>query len=78
MAYMTANPLDILRIDTRNDDVRQRLDALREKLSPRGNIVSEAGRRLTMEVFGEPLRPTASRRSKICHDVRDPGDVRPA
>jgi len=72
MAYMTAKPLDILRIDARNDDVQQRLDELREKLSPRGNIVSEAGRRRTIEVFGKPLTPQQVV-EKICEDVRIQG-----
>ena len=49
-------PLNIERIDTRRDDVGAKLAALRQKLSPAGNVVSEAGRRRTMEVFGEPLR----------------------
>ena len=30
---------------------------LRRRLSPDGNVVSEAGRRRTIEVFGEPLTP---------------------
>jgi histidinol dehydrogenase len=33
------------------------LAELRQRLSPQGNIVSEAGRRRTIEVFGEPLTP---------------------
>jgi histidinol dehydrogenase len=37
--------------------VGAKLAALRQKLSPAGNVVSEAGRRRTMEVFGEPLSP---------------------
>ena len=49
--------LEIQRIDTRRDDVRSALGQLREKLSPRGDIVSEAGRRRTIAVFGEPLSP---------------------
>lgn len=65
-------PLNITRIDTRQDDVRAELDALAERLSPRGNIVSEAGRKLTIEVFGEPLSPQQVV-ERICHEVRTDG-----
>jgi histidinol dehydrogenase len=64
--------LKIERIDTRQDDVRRVLAGLRERLSPRGNIVSEAGRRRTIEVFGEPLSPQQVV-ERICGDVRDRG-----
>lgn len=46
--------------------------ALRARLSPRGDIVSEAGRRRTVEVFGEPLSPQQVV-ERICLDVRDRG-----
>ena len=65
-------PLQIQRIDARRDDVTAALDALRAKLSPSGNVVSEAGRRRTLEVFGEPLSP-AQVVEKICADVRKTG-----
>lgn len=45
---------------------------LREKLSPRGDVVSEAGRQRTIEVFGEPLNPTQVV-ERICRDVREQG-----
>ncbi|MEX2187406.1 MAG: histidinol dehydrogenase [Pirellulales bacterium] len=61
-----------LRIDTRRDDARTAVAALRARLSPRGNIVSEAGRRLTVEVFGEALAPQQVV-ERICVDVRDRG-----
>lgn len=64
--------LNITRIDTRRDDVQAALDALRERLSPRGNVVSEEGRRRTVEVFGEPLSP-GQVVERICHDVRERG-----
>lgn len=48
------------------------LAALREKLSPRGDVVSEAGRRKTIEVFGEPLSPQQVV-ERICNDVRQHG-----
>lgn len=69
---MTDRSLSILRIDSRRDDVQQALDGLRERLSPRGNVVSEAGRQRTMEVFGEPLAPAAVV-ERICGEVRDRG-----
>ena len=79
--------LQIQRIDSRQADVRAALAALRERLSPRGNVVSEAGRRRTIEVFGEPLSPgrsssgsaaTCSRvASPPCSTIR-PGSIRPS
>jgi histidinol dehydrogenase len=65
-------PLNILRIDARTQDVSRELDALRERLSPRGNIVSEASRRRTMEVFSAPLSP-AQVVERICTDVQTQG-----
>lgn len=65
-------PLNITRIDTRQDDVRAELDALAERLSPRGDVVSEAGRKLTIEVFGEALSPQQVV-ERICYEVRTDG-----
>jgi histidinol dehydrogenase len=65
-------PLTIQRIDTRTGDVQAALAALRQKLSPAGNIVSEAGRRRTIEVFGEPLSPQQVV-ERICGDVKSRG-----
>ena len=64
--------LSISRIDTRHDDVRQALDHLRQKLSPAGNVVSEAGRKKTLEVFGEPLSPQQVI-ERICGKVKARG-----
>jgi histidinol dehydrogenase len=64
--------LNIRRIDTRQDDVREALGQLRERLSPRGDVVSEAGRRRTIEVFGEALSPQQVV-ERICSDVRRHG-----
>jgi len=69
---MSNQPLKIRRIDGRTDNLRAAIDDLRERLSPRGNIVSEAGRRRTIEVFGEPLTPVQVV-EKICGDVRTRG-----
>ena len=52
--------LRILRIDSRRDDIRAAMDQLRRRLSPRGDVVSQAGRRRTIEIFGEPLSPSRS------------------
>ncbi|HZZ71114.1 MAG TPA: histidinol dehydrogenase [Pirellulales bacterium] len=65
-------PVQIQCIDARTDDVPTALAALRERLSPRGNIVSEAGRRLTLEVFGEALSP-AQVVERICAQVQTAG-----
>ena len=59
-------------LDSRRDDFRAALTALREKLSPRGDIVSEAGKQRTIEVFGEPLTP-GQVVERICRDVREKG-----
>jgi histidinol dehydrogenase len=67
-----STPFSIQRIDTRSGDVRAALDALRQKLSPAGNVVSEAGRRRTIEVFGEPLSPQQVV-ERICGDVKQRG-----
>ena len=64
--------LKLLRIDTRQANVRQALSELRERLSPRGNVVSEAGRKRTIEVFGEALSPQQVV-ERICDDVRTKG-----
>lgn len=65
-------PFSIQRIDARRQDISVALAALREKLSPQGNIVSEAGKRRTIEVFGEPLLPTQVV-ERIVGDVRSRG-----
>jgi len=64
--------LNITRIDTRQDDVQTALDELAARLSPSGDIVSEAGRQRTIEVFGEPLSPQQVV-ERICLEVRDTG-----
>ena len=69
---MTENSLEIQRIDTSQQNISLELAKLRERLSPRGNIVSEAGRKKTIEVFGEPLSPQDVV-TRICEDVRTTG-----
>jgi histidinol dehydrogenase len=65
-------PLNIQRIDTRQPDAREAIAQLREKLSPAGNVVSEAGRQKTLAVFGTPMSPAAVV-ERICSDVRHQG-----
>jgi histidinol dehydrogenase len=69
---MTTPTINIPRIDSRSADAKGALLRLREALSPRGNIVSEAGRKRTLEVFGEELTPQQVV-ERICRDVRDQG-----
>jgi histidinol dehydrogenase len=64
--------LNIQRIDARRGDAQAAIAELRAKLAPSGNIVSEAGRRKTVEVFGEPLSP-AEVVERICSEVRTQG-----
>lgn len=59
-------------IDCSKGDAEQLFAELREKLSPRGNVVSEAGRQRTIELFGEPLSPQQVV-ERICDDVRQHG-----
>lgn len=61
--------LNIRRIDTRRDNVAAALQLLRDQLSPRGDVVSEAGQKRTQEVFGEPLTPQQVV-DRICREVR--------
>lgn len=64
--------LTIPTIDCRADDATSLLAALRQKLSPRGNVVSAAGRQRTIELFGEPLSPQEVV-ERICDDVAGDG-----
>ena len=59
-------------IDTRTPDWRAELDALRAKLGVDGDVVSDAGRAKTVELFGEPLSP-AQVVVRICDDVKRGG-----
>lgn len=66
------NPLNIQRFNTRQDSITSVVAALRDQLSPSGDIVSAAGRQRTIDVFGEPL--TAKQVVKrICADVQNDG-----
>jgi histidinol dehydrogenase len=59
-------------IDCRTTDATRLIDELRAKLSPRGDIVSEAGRQRTMDLFGAPLTPQEVV-ERICVDVKSRG-----
>jgi histidinol dehydrogenase len=62
----------IRRIDTSQPGAADELTALRRKLSADGDVVSEAGRRKTLEVFGEALTPQQTV-ERICREVRERG-----
>ena len=64
--------MQILRIDSRNRNAARQIRELREKLSPKGNIVSEEGKQRTLALFGEPLSPRQVV-EKICGDVETKG-----
>src|SRR4029079_11665798 len=64
--------LNIKRIDARRGDAQAAIAELRAKLAPSGNIVSETGRRKTLEGFGKELLP-AEVVERICSDVRTEG-----
>jgi histidinol dehydrogenase len=65
-------PLKIPTIDCTRESAVALLAPLREKLSPRGDVVSEAGRQRTIELFGQPLTPQQVV-ERICADVRRDG-----
>ncbi len=67
-----SSALNLQIIDTRSPGASQKIASLRQKLSPAGDIVSEAGRQKTIEVFGEPLSPQQSV-ERICNDVKSRG-----
>lgn len=62
----------ITSIDCRQSDASQLFKDLRDKLSPRGDVVSESGRQRTVELFGEALTPQEVVQ-RICEDVRSKG-----
>ena len=65
-------PLRIRTIDTASADADRLFDELRSSLSPRGDVVSEAGRQRTIELFGEPLSPQQVV-ERICEEVKRDG-----
>ena len=64
--------LRIRRIDCASDNAERAISELREELSPKGNVVSPAGRARTIAAFGEPLEPHQVV-ERICDDVESRG-----
>lgn len=64
--------LAIQQINSRNENAAQKLAELQRKLSSHGEVISEKGRQLTIDVFGEPLPPKRVV-ERVCQDVRDKG-----
>ncbi|GIX03650.1 MAG: histidinol dehydrogenase [Planctomycetaceae bacterium] len=58
--------------NTQHDDVWARIRELRDRLSVRGDIVSESSRQRTVEIFGQELTPQQVVQT-ICRDVRSRG-----
>ena len=56
----------------RQHEAHQRLEKLRELVSLRGDVVSDSGRELTIEVFGAPLSPIEIVEI-ICREVQTEG-----
>ncbi len=61
-------PINIKWIETGTDSAITELSGLRQRLSPEGEVVSEAGRQKTMQVFGEAIPPSEVVK-RICNDV---------
>ena len=59
-------------IDAADADASARIAEIRRLLSPRGDVVSERGRQLTLDVFGAALTPRQVV-GRICEDVRQRG-----
>jgi histidinol dehydrogenase len=66
--------LQLRRVDCTKANAVDLIAAIRRQLSPDGDIVSERGRALTRQVFGEELSPARSV-ERICADVRQRGFV---
>lgn len=64
--------LNIPTIDCTQESAESLFQSLRQKLSPRGDVVSEAGRQRTIALFGEPLSPQQVV-ERICGDVQKRG-----
>ena len=69
---MSSSSLNITTIDCTKESAERLFEMLRQKLSPRGDVTSEAGRLRTIELFGEPLTPQQVV-ERICGDVRSGG-----
>ena len=69
---MSEQSLNIAWIDARQADANEQIDALRQKLSIKGNVVDNQGKKSAVEIFGAPLTP-AQAVEKICADVAEKG-----
>lgn len=69
---MNPKELKITWIDSRNDDIQIKLNELRKRLSPQGNVVSQKGKQRTIEIFGAPLTPQEVV-ELICREVAQKG-----
>jgi histidinol dehydrogenase len=67
-----STPLQIRRIVTAREDARGALSELRDRLSPRGDVISPQGMARTVAAFGAPLTPQQVV-ERICSDVRERG-----
>lgn len=68
----TPMPLNIPVVSWPESEGDELLNELRRRLSPRGDIVSEAARQRTVALFGEPLTPQQVV-ERICRDVETNG-----
>ena len=64
--------LKIDRLDASSPSFSEDIAGLRKKLSPDGSVVSERGKQLTIQVFGESLSPQMVV-DRICNDVKQRG-----
>jgi histidinol dehydrogenase len=64
--------MKMMRIDSRTDDVAAKMEILRKRLSPRGDVVTEKDRQRTLATFGQPLTPIQVV-ERICNDIQTKG-----
>ena len=64
--------LSIRRIDSRREDIRAAMAELRKRLSPEGNVVSEAGGGGRSRFLANRSSPSRSS-ERICRDVKTLG-----
>jgi histidinol dehydrogenase len=64
--------LNMDRLDASSSTFSDDIAGLRKKLSPDGSVVSERGKQLTIQVFGEPMSPQMVV-DRICNDVKQRG-----
>jgi len=69
---MSQSKFKINWIDSRHDDIQTKMNELRKRLSPHGNVVSQSGRQRTIEIFGAPLTP-AEIVEQVCREISEKG-----